>query len=52
MTASIAIDFGEVSRNSTHYHILFAIGVVLFAMTFVINSIADYVLVKFSEEYK
>jgi phosphate transport system permease protein len=52
MTASIAIDFGEVAFNSTHYHILFAIGVVLFAMTFVINSIADYVLVRFSEEYK
>jgi phosphate transport system permease protein len=52
MTASIAIDFGEVAFNSTHYHILFAIGVVLFAMTFVINSIADYVLVRFSEEYR
>ena len=52
MTAAIAIDFGEVAFNSTHYNILFAIGVVLFAMTFVINSIADYVLVRFSEEYK
>lgn len=52
MTAAIAIDFGEVAFNSTHYHVLFAIGVVLFAMTFVINSIADYVLVRFSEEYK
>jgi phosphate transport system permease protein len=52
MTAAIAIDFGEVSRFDVHYNILFAIGVVLFAMTFVINSIADYVLVRFSEEYK
>jgi phosphate transport system permease protein len=52
MTAAIAIDFGEVAFNSVHYHILFAVGVVLFVMTFMINSIADYVLVKYSEDNK
>jgi phosphate transport system permease protein len=48
MTATIAIELGEVAYNTTHYYALFAIGLVLFIITFIINMIADVVL----ENYK
>lgn len=48
MTATIAIELGEVAYNTTHYYALFAIGLVLFVITFIINMIADIVL----ENYK
>jgi len=41
MTAAIAIEMGEVVHGSVHYSALFAIGLVLFAITFVINLAAD-----------
>ncbi len=37
MTATIAAEMGEVARGSVHYHALFAIGIVLFLLTFLIN---------------
>jgi phosphate transport system permease protein len=37
MTATIAAEMGEVARGSTHYHVLFGVGIILFLMTFVIN---------------
>jgi len=40
MTATIAAEMGEVARGSTHYHVLFAVGIILFAITFVVNAIA------------
>lgn len=48
MTATIAIELGEVAYNTTHYYALFVIGLVLFIITFIINLIADVVL----ENYK
>lgn len=41
MTAAIAIEMGEVVYGSVHYSALFAVGLVLFAITFVINLAAD-----------
>ena len=41
MTATIAAEMGETVRGSDHYFALFAIGIVLFALSFVINVIAD-----------
>jgi phosphate transport system permease protein len=41
MTATIAAEMGEVEIGSLHYSALFAIGLVLFVITFVINYIAD-----------
>jgi len=41
MTATIAAEMGEVAQGSTHYHVLFAIGISLFVITFIINSIAS-----------
>jgi phosphate transport system permease protein len=49
MTASIAIELGEVPYYTTHYYALFAIGLVLFIMTFGVNLIADVVLSKYQE---
>ncbi len=37
MTATIAAEMGEVAHGSTHYHVLFGIGLILFAITFLIN---------------
>jgi phosphate transport system permease protein len=49
MTANIAIELGEVPYYTTHYYALFAIGLVLFIMTFAVNLIADVVLRKYQE---
>ena len=37
MTATIAAEMGEVAKGSTHYRALFAIGILLFLVTFIIN---------------
>ncbi len=49
MTATIAIELGEVPYYTTHYYALFAIGLVLFIITFFVNLISDLVLHKFQE---
>ena len=41
MTATIAAEMGEVANGSLHYSVLFGIGIVLFAITFAINSLAS-----------
>ena len=51
MTATIAIEMGEVPFGSTHFHALFAVGIVLFAITFVVNYIADCIMRRFQEKY-
>lgn len=40
MTATIAAEMGEVAQGSLHYTVLFGIGIVLFLITFSINSLA------------
>jgi len=49
MTATIAIELGEVPFGSDHYHGLFVVGFILFVMTFAVNLIADLVLAKYQE---
>ncbi|MFA7001111.1 MAG: phosphate ABC transporter permease subunit PstC [Candidatus Omnitrophota bacterium] len=44
MTATIAAEMGETVRGSEHYFSLFAVGLVLFAITFAINLVADMAL--------
>ncbi len=44
MTATIAAEMGETVHGSEHYFALFAIGIVLFVITFIINFIADIFL--------
>lgn len=50
MSATIAIELGEVAQGSTHYYALFAVGFVLFAMTFAVNLASDIILNKYHEE--
>lgn len=40
MTATIAAEMGEVAQGSLHYSTLFAIGIVLFLISFAINALA------------
>ncbi len=44
MTATIAAEMGEAVQGSAHYASLFAIGIVLFVITFLINLTADFFL--------
>ena len=37
MTATIASEMGEVASGSTHYHVLFFIGIILFIFSLIIN---------------
>jgi phosphate transport system permease protein len=46
ITATIAAELGEVVFGSAHYRILFLIGVLLFAVTFMTNLLADVVMHK------
>lgn len=46
LTATIAAEMGETVRGSEHYYALFAIGMVLFVISFVINVTADLFLNK------
>jgi len=46
MTATIAAEMGEVANGSTHYHILFGIGIALFLLTFAINLAAASTIFK------
>jgi phosphate transport system permease protein len=43
MTATIASEMGEVANGSTHYHVLFFIGILLFVSSLIINLTAAWV---------
>ena len=47
MTASIAAEMAEAAIGSTHYHALFATGLVLFITTFIFNATAFYFTKKY-----
>ncbi len=51
MTATIAAEMGEVAQGSPHYHILFAIGLVLFVITFIVNLAASWTLFQQGKRY-
>ena len=42
MTATIAAEMGETAYRTDHYYALFAVGLLLFVITFITNSIADW----------
>ncbi len=44
MTATIAAEMGEVAQGSLHYNVLFLIGITLFIITFLINSLAGWLV--------
>jgi phosphate transport system permease protein len=44
LTATIAAEMGEAAKGSAHYFALFAVGIVLFVISFAINLTADVLL--------
>ena len=52
MTANIAIEIKEVVTGSLHYEALFAIGLVLFVMTFIVNFVSDIIIEKQVRKYR
>jgi phosphate transport system permease protein len=47
LSAAIATELPEAARGSTHYRVLFLSALVLFAMTFVVNTAAEVVRQRF-----
>jgi phosphate transport system permease protein len=52
MTANIAIEIKEVIVGGLHYDALFAVGVVLFVMTFAVNVISDLIIEKYVRKHR
>ncbi len=50
MTATIAIELGEVPYGTTHYYSLFAIGMVLFLITLIVNLIAEKIAASYRKQ--
>jgi phosphate transport system permease protein len=44
MTATIAAEMGEVAQDSTHYHVLFFVGITLFLFSLIVNVTASLVI--------
>lgn len=49
LSATLAMELPEAARGSTHYHSLFFVSLVLFFLTVVVNSIAEFVRLKFKK---
>lgn len=47
LSANIAVELPEAVRDSTHYRTLFLAALILFAMTFIVNTIAEVVRLRF-----
>ena len=47
LSANIAVELPEAVRDSTHYRTLFLAALVLFAITFVLNTVAELVRLRF-----
>ncbi len=52
MSSAIAIELGEVAYNTTHYYSLFAVGLVLFIITFLVNMVSDIILHKYQRNVR
>lgn len=46
LTATIAAEMGEVVKDSSHYYALFAIGIILFIISFITNTLAEHYVTK------
>ncbi|NKI34600.1 ABC transporter permease subunit [Wenzhouxiangella sp. XN79A] len=51
LSANIAVELPETAVGSTHYRILFLAGLVLFALTFLVNTIAELVRQRLRARY-
>lgn len=46
MTATVASEMGEVATGSTHYHVLFLIGILLFLISLAVNITASAIVMR------
>ncbi len=51
LSANIAVEIGEAERNSSHFRILFLSGLILFMLTFFINTCAEIVRHRLRRRY-
>ncbi|MDT8439435.1 MAG: ABC transporter permease subunit [Wenzhouxiangellaceae bacterium] len=51
LSANIAVELPETAVDSTHYRILFLAGLVLFALTFLVNTVAELVRQRLRQRY-
>jgi phosphate transport system permease protein len=47
LSANIAVELPEAVRNSAHYRTLFLSALVLFILTFIVNTLAESVRLRF-----
>jgi phosphate transport system permease protein len=47
LAATLATELPEAARGSTHYHSLFFVALILFVFTVIVNSLAEWVRLKF-----
>ena len=47
LSANIAVELPEAVRDSSHYRVLFLAALTLFLMTFVLNTLAEVVRMRF-----
>ena len=53
ITSSIVnVSLGDTPHGTTAYNALFALGITLFIMTFILNIFSDYIARKYSKEYE
>ena len=54
ITSTIAIEMGEVNQVGTdpHFYALFELGLLLFAITFALNFVADWAMRRYTEKYE
>lgn len=50
LSANIAVELPEAVRNSTHYRTLFLAALVLFVLTFILNTVAEIVRMRFRKK--
>jgi phosphate transport system permease protein len=51
LSANIAVEMPESEVNSTHYRVLFLAALVLFLVTFVVNTVAEVVRQRLRRKY-
>jgi phosphate ABC transporter permease protein PstC len=52
MTATIAIEMGDAVFGGEHYRVLFALGVMLFSITFVVNLTSQIIMDRFARRFR
>jgi ABC-type phosphate transport system permease subunit len=50
-TSVIAGEMGEVARGSTHYHVLFAVGLILLLVVSILSLIADFARARIRKKF-